>query len=146
MTTTLKFLTFTAFTKPPTTSMNPTEKRRSKVIARLEDQKKLLANPDYTRIVKKWKKNGDGEKTLVERKQRVLPSWFEVDGKYVFLVKSGWNSIKFSKGKSAISVPDLKKLPGIIDTVIAAIKDGELDAQLEQAGEQTRSKLKRKAA
>jgi len=144
--TTLKSLTFTTFTKPPTTVHNPKLNRRAKVIARLEDQKRLLADPDYGRIVKKWKKNGDGQKALIEKKQRVLPAWFEVDGKYVFVVKSGWTSIEFSKGKSAIAVPDLKKLPGIIDTVIAAIKEGELDEQLANASSETRAKLKRKAA
>jgi hypothetical protein len=145
---TLKSLTFAAFTPPKVmNNSNPTEKRRAKVIARLEDQKRLLADPDFTRTVKKWKKNGDGQKTLVERKQRVLPSWFEVDGgKYVFLVKSGWQSLEFAKGKSAIAVPSLSKLPGIIETVIEAVRNGELDEQLASASVETRKKLKKKAA
>jgi hypothetical protein len=63
--TTLKSLTFTAFTKPPKTMNDPKLNRRAKVIARLEDQKRLLADPDYSRTVKKWKKNGDGPQRRV---------------------------------------------------------------------------------
>jgi len=42
------------------------------------------------------------------------------------------------KGKSAIVVPSLDKLPTIIDTLIAAVRNGELDTQLAQACAQTK--------
>jgi len=37
------------------------------------------------------------------------------------------------KGKTAIAVPSLDKLPTVIDTLITAIYNGELDQQLAQA-------------
>ncbi len=39
---------------------------------------------------------------------------------------------EFDKGKSAIAVPSLDKLPTVIDTLIAAVRNGELDEQLVQ--------------
>jgi len=45
-------------------------------------------------------------------------------------------AIEFEKGKAAIAVPSLDKLPSVIDTVIAAARNGELDQQL--AGKRTR--------
>lgn len=47
-------------------------------------------------------------------------------------VKSRGKSIEFEKGKAAIAVPSLDKLPAVIDTLIAATRDDELDAQLAQ--------------
>ena len=36
------------------------------------------------------------------------------------------------KGKAAIAVPSLDKLPSVIDTLITAVRNGELDEQLVQ--------------
>jgi hypothetical protein len=46
-------------------------------------------------------------------------------------------AIEFEKGKAAIAVPSLDKLPSVIDTVIAAARNGELDQQLAEATKQT---------
>jgi hypothetical protein len=43
---------------------------------------------------------------------------------------------RVEKGKAAIAVPSLDKLPSIIDTLIAAVRNGELDEQLAQAARQ----------
>ena len=67
----LKSLTFTTLPKP---SANPTLDRRTKIIGRLEEQKVLLNDPTYTRAVRTWVKK-DGEKSVVEKRQRVLPWW-----------------------------------------------------------------------
>jgi hypothetical protein len=131
----LQALTMTAFEKP---TSNPQMDRRNNVIRRLEEQKKLFADPSYKRTVRT--KNGD-------KQHRVSPSWYTMpDGKCVFVVKAGFKPIEFAKGKSAIVVPSLDKLPAIIDTLIAATREGEFDSQLEQASATIRSKLKRKKA
>jgi hypothetical protein len=111
MTATLKSLTFTAYQKP---SANPTLDRRARVIAHLEEQKLLLADGGHQRTVKTWKKGETGEKSLVETKQRVLPWWSsQPNGTYAFCVRPGWKPIEFEKGKAAIAVPFLDKLPSI---------------------------------
>jgi len=83
--------------------------------------------------------NETGQKALVESKQRVLPWWTaQPNGSYVFVIRSGWKPIEFEKGKAAIAVPSLEKLPSVIDTLIAAVRNGELDEQLAQASKQAR--------
>jgi hypothetical protein len=125
--TNLKSLTFTTL---PKIGANPTLDRRANIVARLEEQKLLLSDPTYVRTVRTWTKK-DGQRTPVDKQQRVLPWWrVTANGFYVFFLRSGWKPIEFEKGKSAIAVPSLDKLPGIIDTLITAVRSGELDEQL----------------
>ena len=139
----LKSLTFAVL---PKMEANPVQERRTKTIARLEEQKLLFANPNYTRTVRTSVKSEDGARTIVEKQQRVAPWWVQVaDGSYLFTIRSGWKPIEFDKGKSAIVVLSHDKLPAIIDTLIAAARNGELDEHLAQGSKAGVSK-KRKAA
>jgi hypothetical protein len=54
------------------------------------------------------------------------------NGSYALFVRSGLKPIEFEKGKAAIAVPSLDKLPSVIDTLITAVRNGELDEQLAQ--------------
>ena len=105
------------------------------MIARLEDQKKLLSDPNYVRTVKRWERKEGGEKVLLERPLRAS-KWWQPDqsGGYVMTVKVGSKRIEFEKGKAAIAVGTVEKLPGVIDALIKAVRAGELDEQLGQAG------------
>lgn len=127
--TSLKSLNFTTL---PKTDSNPTAERRMRTVARLEEQKLLLKDAGFVRKVRSFVKK-DGVRTSVESEQRVLPWWRRhVDGSYLFSIRSGSKSIEFEKGKAAIAVPSLDKLPAVIDALIAATRTGELDAQLAQ--------------
>jgi len=130
MTAALKSLTFTTL---PTQGANPILDRRAKVIARLEEQKLILKDPNYTRTNRKWVKK-DGERVMVEQQQRV-PLWWRQhpNGSYALFVRSGLKQIEFEKGKPAIAVSSLDKLPSVIDTLIAAVRNGELDQHLAEA-------------
>ena len=140
--TALKSLSFTTL---PTQGANPILDRRAKVIARLEEQKLILKDPNYTRTVRTWVKKDD-EKVMVEKQQRVLPWWRQhPNGSYALFVRSGLKQIEFDKGKPAIAVQSLDKLPSVIDTLITAIRNGELDQQLAQVSKQASSKQKRVA-
>ena len=111
--------------------------RRSNIVARLEEQKLLLNDPKYVRKVRTWVKK-DGELTPLDRQQRVLPWWrVNSDGSYVFFVRWGGRPIEFEKGKNGIAVPSLNKIPLVIDILITAVRNGELDAQLAQARKPT---------
>ena len=93
--TVLKSLSFTTLQKP---SSNPTLDRRARVIARLEEQKLLLNDPNYKRTVRSWAKSEAGEKSLVETKQRILPWWTaQPNGSYAFFIRSGWKPIELSE-------------------------------------------------
>ncbi len=108
--TALKSLTFTTI---PTPCGNPTLDRRARVIARLEEQKLILKDPNYTRTVKNWVKK-DGVRTAVENQQRVPLWWRQApNGSFALFVKSGLKPIEFEKGKPAIAVPSLDKLPSV---------------------------------
>ena len=65
---------------------------------------------------------------------------------YAFCVRVGWKPIEFEKGKAAIAVPTIDKLPSIIETLIAAVRNGELDRQLAEASKLTTPRKPKKAA
>jgi hypothetical protein len=139
----LKSLTFTTL---PKIGANPILDRRTNMIARLEEQKLLLNDPNYIRTVRTWVKK-DGRLTLVEKQQRVLPWWrVDANGSYVFFVPLGSKPIEFEKGKNAIAVPSLDKIPMIINILITAVRKGELDEQLAQAKKPPRAATFPKAA
>src|SRR5205823_5406519 len=89
----------------------------------------------------------DGQKQPVIRKQRVKP-WWKADpsGHIVMSVKFGAKPIEFEKGKAGIAVPSKDKLPGVIDTLIAAVRAGELDDLFTQASKQPTMPPARKSA
>ncbi len=93
----LKSLTLTAL---PQTQSDPVMDRRNRTIAHLEEQKRLLQDPSYTRTVKVWIEK-DGERQQVEKKQRVLPWWRTLpNGSAVFSVRVAQKPIEFEKGKA----------------------------------------------
>jgi hypothetical protein len=125
----LKSLTFTTL---PKIGANPILDRRANIIARLEEQKLLLNDPNYTRTVRTWVKK-DGQLMPVDKQQRVLPWWrVTANGCYAFSVRLGSKPIEFEKGKNAIAVPSLDKMPLVINILISATRNGELDEHLTQ--------------
>jgi Family of unknown function (DUF6641) len=121
-----------AFTVLPSSTRSPVDARRMKTIERLQEQKQLVENPNYVRVVKKWA-TVNGQKQLVEKERRVHPWWrTATNGSLVFFVRLGGKPVEFDKGKSGIAVASAEKLPGVIDTLIAAVRNGELDTVLGQ--------------
>ena len=120
----LKSLTFTSI---PVRRHDPIEGRRGKLVQRLEEQKALLQNPSFVRTVQRWSGKGD-ERRQVEKQQRVRPWWrADASGGVVLSVFYGTKPIEFEKGKAGIAVASREKLPGVIDAMIKAARDGELD-------------------
>ena len=130
------------FTTLPKIGANPILDRRTNMIARLEEQKLLLSDPNYIRTVRNWVKK-NGALTPIERQQRVLPWWrLNADGSYVFFVRLGSKPIEFEKGKNAVAVPSFDKMPLVINILITAVRNGELDQQLAQAKKPEPKQLK----
>ena len=50
-----------------------------------------------------------------------------------------WGGIEFEKGKNGIAIGSLDKIPLVIDILITAVRNGELDAQLAQVKKPTAS-------
>ncbi|MEW6639023.1 MAG: DUF6641 family protein [Pseudomonadota bacterium] len=126
----LKSLSFTSL---PKSSNDPILARRAKFAAKLEEQKMLLADPAYIRTIQRTAEV-DGQKQPTVLRQRVRP-WWKTDqsGQLVMSVKFGARPIEFEKGKAGILVPSKDKLPAVIDTLIEAVRAGELDDLLAQA-------------
>jgi uncharacterized protein with PhoU and TrkA domain len=140
----LRSLTFTSLTA---SRQNPVVARRAKLVRRLEQQKQLVLDPNYLEPVSKWVRNEAGTKELVKLQKRVRPWWKEdVLGTLGLTVRYGSKAIEFEKGKTAIVVPNRDQLIATIDTVISAVRGGELDEHLtQQAKERGVPKLKRTA-
>ena len=140
----LKSFTFVPQPKP---NSDPLIIKRERMVSRLEDQKKLLADPTFVRRVKRWERKENGEKVLIEKPLRTS-RWWQPDqnGAYLLTVKVGSKRIEFEKGKAAIVVPSIDKLPTVIDTLIKAVRAGELDEQLNQSSKFGRPIPSRKVA
>jgi hypothetical protein len=131
----LKSLAFAAL---PKSTHDPVLFRRTKIVDRLEEQKRLLDEPNLVRTVQRTVLV-DGERKPVTKEQKVRP-WWRVDagGRLFMCIKSGSKPVEFEKGKSAIAVPSREQLPKVIDTLIAAVRGGELDEVLAQTSKQQR--------
>ncbi len=140
----LKSLTFVP---QPKINSDPLIIKRERIVSRLEDQKRLLADPTFVRRVKRWERRESGEKVLIEKPLRTS-KWWQTDqnGTCLLTVKLGSKRIEFEKGKAAIVVPSIDKLQTTIDTLIKAVRAGELDEQLNQSGKFGRPIPQRKVA
>ena len=139
----LKSLSFTAL---PKSGNDPVHIRRAKFAAKLEEQKLLLADPNHVRTVQRWTRV-DGERQATTKQQAVRP-WWKIDpsGQVVMSIKFGSKPIEFEKGKAGIVVGSKEKLPAVIDTLIAAVRAGELDDLFSQAAKTRAIGKPRKAA
>lgn len=127
----LKSLTFAPL--PKLTAADPVVQRRNKLIVRLQQQIALANDPNFTITRSKWLTDSEGVKQLRELRKKVRPWWrTDVTGNVVLKVLYGARAIEFEKGKAAISVVKREKLIPTIETVIAAVEAGELDAVLSQ--------------
>ena len=140
----LKSLSFVAV--PKSNAADPRLARRNKLITQLMQQLELAKDEGYTVKRQKWVKGEDGAKQLVEAPKRVK-RWWRTDaaGNCFFILRYGNKLVPIADGKSAIAVGERAKLPSVIETVLAAARDGELDVAIEGARSLPRS-LKRKAA
>ena len=133
---------------PKQVSSDPKTIRRQRLIDRLEEQKRLLRDPSFTPVSKRWKKAEDGSKTLVDHYRRLKP-WWRTDGNggVILTVKAGFKVLEFQKGKPGIAVGALEKLESVFDTLIDATAAGELDGLLAAAtGGEERATVKGKKA
>jgi hypothetical protein len=140
----LKSLNFVAI--PKSSASDPKLARRHKLVAQLEQQRALAQDEHYTVPRKKWVKQEDGSKALVDIPKRVK-RWWRLDGagNCFFIVRYGNKVISPTPDKEAIAVGGMSKLVAVLDAVIEAAKAGELDAAIDAAKAPAKA-IKRKAA
>jgi hypothetical protein len=128
----LKSLTLTI--APYQKERDPKLIRRQRLIERLEEQQKLVDDPNFTVLVRRWIKDLEGVKQPIDRQRRIKPWWkADANGSLVLILKNGLKTIEIEKGKPGIVVGPPARLEPILGTLIAATKAGELDAALEAA-------------
>ena len=77
----------------------------------------------------------------------VWRDWFEDTASVVhFMLRYGSKPLPLDKaGNSSVEVGKLDALPGVIDTLLAAVRAGELDTQLGVAAQERSKAFKRQA-
>jgi len=129
----LQALTFTA--KPKVEAVNPIEVKRIKLITRLNEQRAmaqcLLENTEFKAYKDVFIVDDEtGEKRKVKRPKRIRPWFYQSAEKYYFEIKYGTKSLEIQKNKPSISVGNKEELLTVIDTIIDAVRQGFLDAEL----------------
>jgi hypothetical protein len=133
---TLASLKLVAAKKP--TNMPPAMQRRTKLVAKLEQQIHLATahnqGETYAPMHVKTVINAAGERVQISQPKKIKPWWFVSDnGKVCIAIRYGAKVIELAKGKSAIEVNNPAALIEALDAVKVAVQAGELDAQLEAA-------------
>lgn len=115
-------------------------RRRNKLINALHDQLQLATaqaeGREYLKTRHRHIKNpatGEYAETVVSRKPRAW-YWNGVDGKVYINLRYGTRTLEIAKGKSAIEIGDVKQLVPMIEALKRAVAAGELDAQIDAAG------------
>jgi len=133
----LKGLNYAAM--PVMRSATPEQHRRNKLVNALSEQKAMAeAERDgrvYSVTRRRWVSNDTGEKTLVDVPKRLKRWWLnDANGNCLLTLRYGNKVVEIEKGKAAIVVGKSDKLLATIDTLISAVKAGELDPHLTQMG------------
>lgn len=135
---------------PVRATADPGQRAREKMIAALAEQKQMaeakIAGQAFAPTHTVRRKNAEGQRVEIQAPKRVRQSWFtDGNGKVFFAIRYAGKAIEFAKDKNAIEAGELSALPKVVDTLIEAVRAGELDAQLIAAAAE-RGKLLRKSA
>ena len=127
--------------------LSDTERRRLKLVDKLDDQMKCIEaatkSESYTKQKKAWRTNDDGLEEQVTITRTIRPWWWQdIKGNLFVAIKYGTQPIELAKGKTAIQVSSLDELGKVMATIRQAVMAGELDLQLDQAGLKTASRFK----
>lgn len=126
---------------PAVNTADPLSRARGRLLEQLAEQQELaratLEGTAYQppkRIA--LRKNAEGERIRIEVPRRVRKNFYpDQAGAYQFVMRIGLGArlLELQPGKPAINVSTLDKLPGLIDSLIAAVRAGELDPMLMDA-------------
>jgi hypothetical protein len=133
---------------PARVSADPVVRAREKMIAGLAEQKHMaeakVAGLAFAPTHMVRKKNAEGHRVEIEAPKRVRQGWFtDASGKTFFGIRYAGKQIEFAKDKNAIEVGELTALPNVIDTLIEAVRAGELDVQLTAAAVERGQQLRK---
>jgi len=123
-------------------------KRRNKMLKKLTEQRELalaiaegrLYAPKRLRTVV----DGDtGQKTVREMPVRIKAWWWTGEkGETLLSLFYGSKTLELSKGKTAVEIASLMEVPTVLEVIINAVQNSELDAQIEAASVKLREGFK----
>ena len=127
-----------------------TEHRRGKLLEKLDDQlgmiEALIAGDTFTRIRRVWRTDDAGQRVLVDRAKRTRPwYWMSGAGGCYFSVWYGSKVLELKPGMTAVQVNKREDLPDAIRAIMDAVKQGELDIQIEDVAEKGTADLRLKS-
>ena len=127
----LATLKLTAARKPR--ALPDVVKRRNKLLRKLTEQRELalaqLEGRTYAPKRLRTLKDADGQRVVREMPIRIKAWWWTGEKNETLLsIFYGSKTLELAKGKTAIEVADNKQLVSVLDTVIAATQNAELDA------------------
>jgi len=124
-------------------------KRRNKLLVKLSEQRELalaqaegrLYTPKRLRTVRD---TTTGERTVREMPVRIKAWWWTGEKNETLLsIFYGSKTLELAKGKTAIEFADSKQLVSVLDTVITATQNAELDVLIEAASVKLRDGFKK---
>jgi len=116
----------------------PEQRMRARMVEHLTEQldmaKALVEDRPFKAVRTVREKDADGNTVTVQKDKRVRPMWWvTLDGKFMLEIRFANKVLTLSKDSNAIEVGGRDKLPSVIETVIEAVKAGELDAAMNAA-------------
>jgi hypothetical protein len=147
MTAILNTLKLTAARK--TRALPELVKRRNKLLMKLGEQRLLAEALNEGRHYSptRYRSFADadtGARIIKEVPVRIKPwFWTGEKGEVLLAISYGSKQLELLKGKTAIDVGEQANLIAVLDTVIAATRNGELDAQIENASVKLRDGFKK---
>ncbi len=145
-TTLLSTLKFSAAKK--LRAMPDVVKRRNKLLNKLGEQRSLAqalqAGEQYTpRRLRSFKDADTGARVVKEIPVRIKPwFWTGERGEVMLAIHYGSRTIELQKGKTSVEVGTADNLLNVLDTIISAVQNGELDAQIELTSAKLREGFK----
>jgi len=124
-------------------------KRRNKLLMKLGEQRSLAQavaeGRHYAPTRLRTLRNIDtGTRVVKEVPIRIKPwFWTGEKGEVLLAVQYGSKQIELMKGKTAVDVGTNDKLVVVIESIIDAVKNGELDVQIEAASTKLRDGFKK---
>ena len=105
----------------------------------------LLQGRHYApKRLRSYKDADTGNRMLKEVPVRIKPwFWTGEKGEVLLAVQYGSRQIELTKGKSAVEVGSESNLLNVLDVLLTAVQNGELDAQIEAASTKLRDGFKK---
>jgi hypothetical protein len=108
-------------------------KRRSKLIAKIDEQMLIATDSNYKPTKIRWVHNEDGTERKLEIPKRIRRWWCEQQGGTILLtIRYGNKVVELEQGKNTIELYSKAELEPTLQSIKKAVDKGEYDTLLEK--------------